>query len=121
MPLTTGVFGRRKRQEGSASFYDIEAVLRIAVLARAISDLIRCTTLVPVLNSRAVLRMPLPLASAARIAASFVASILARPIGFPLLVPFSRAPGKSGVYPFLDDCALKLCEYAQHLEERPAS
>jgi hypothetical protein len=37
------------------------------------------------------LRMPLPFASATRIAASFVASILARPIGLPLLVPFSRA------------------------------
>ena len=73
------------------SLYDVEAVPRIASLARAISDLIRCTTLVPVLNSRAVLRTPLPLASAARIAASVVASILARPIGFPLLVPFSRA------------------------------
>ena len=31
---------------------------------------------------------------------------------------FSR-PGKSGVYPFLDDCALELGKYAEHLEERP--
>src|ERR1700730_9001131 len=59
--------------------------------SRAISALIRCTTLVPVLHSRAVLRMPFPLASAVRIAASLVASILARPIGLPLLVPLSRA------------------------------
>src|SRR5262249_27846994 len=78
-------------QRGSASLYDAEPVYAPGSLARAISALIRCTTLVPVLNSRAALRMPLPLASAARIAASFVASILARPIGFPLLVPFSRA------------------------------
>src|SRR6516225_11100636 len=59
--------------------------------SRAISDLIRCTALVPVPHSRAVVRMPLPLASAVRIAASFVVPILARPIGLPLLVPFSRA------------------------------
>ena len=64
---------------------------RVALLPRAISALIRCTTLVPVRHSRAVLRMPLPLASAERIAASFVAPILARPIGLPLLVPLSRA------------------------------
>ena len=40
---------------------------------------------------RAVLRIPLPLASAERIAASFVAAIRARPIGLPLVVPWSRA------------------------------
>ena len=56
-----------------------------------ISAFIRCTTLVPVPHSRAVLRMPLPLPSAERIAASFDVLILARPIGLPLLVPFSRA------------------------------
>jgi hypothetical protein len=62
-----------------------------AFLARAISALIRWTPLLPVPHSRAVLRMPLPLASAERIAASLRGSILARPIGLPLLVPFSRA------------------------------
>jgi hypothetical protein len=43
--------------------------------SRAISALIRYTTLPPVPHWRAVLRIPLPLASAARIAASLVASI----------------------------------------------
>jgi hypothetical protein len=59
--------------------------------SRAISALIRCTTLLPVPFSRAVLSIPLPLASAVRIAASFIASILARPIGLPLFVPTTRA------------------------------
>src|SRR6516162_3005136 len=81
----------RSRRQGRTLLYDVEACYAPALSARAISALIRCTTLVPVLHSRAVLRMPLPFASAARIAASFVTSILARPIGFPLLVPFSRA------------------------------
>jgi hypothetical protein len=35
--------------------------------------------------------MPLPLASAARMAASLDGAILALPIGFPLLVPCARA------------------------------
>jgi hypothetical protein len=70
---------------------------RVALLARAISALIRWTTLVPVLHSRAVLRIPLPLASAVRIAASFAAPILARPIGLPLLVPLSREVAAGGV------------------------
>jgi len=51
----------------------------------------RCTTLTPVPNSRAVLRIPLPHVNDARIAASLVASILARPIGLPLFVPLTRA------------------------------
>jgi hypothetical protein len=41
----------------------------------AASALIRCTTLLPVPNSRATLKMPLPLASAARMAASLAGSI----------------------------------------------
>ena len=63
-----------------------------------ISALIRCTTLVPVLHSRAVLRMPLPLASAERIAASFDALILARPIGLPLFGALLSRPGKPSMY-----------------------
>ena len=42
--------------------------------ARVISRLIRCTVPVPTVHSRAVLRMPVPLASSARIAASFLLS-----------------------------------------------
>jgi hypothetical protein len=57
----------------------------------AASALIRCTTLLPVPNSRATLRMPLPLASAARMASSLDGAILALPIGLPLLVPCARA------------------------------
>jgi hypothetical protein len=37
----------------------------------AIAALIRCTTLVPVWHSSAALRIPVPLSSAARVAASF--------------------------------------------------
>jgi hypothetical protein len=35
------------------------------------------------------------------------------------LGPFVSRPGKSGVYPFLNDCALELGKYAEHLKERP--
>ena len=78
--------------------------------ARAISDLIRCTTLVPVLNSWAVLRTPLPLASAARIAAAFVAS--SSPTNrLPALGALLSRPGKPGVYPFPDDRALEFSKY----------
>jgi hypothetical protein len=59
----------------------------------AASALIRCTTLLPVPNSRATFKMPLPLASAALIAGSLAGSILALPIGLPLLVPCARALG----------------------------
>jgi len=58
---------------------------------RLIAVFTRCTVLLPVSNSRATFSTPLPLASAARIAASFWGLILARPIGFPLLVPIARA------------------------------
>jgi hypothetical protein len=47
--------------------------------------------LAPVPHSRAVLRIPLRFASDARVAASLVASILARPMGLPLFVPTMRA------------------------------
>src|SRR6266446_10580154 len=43
------------------------------------SALIRCTTLLPVPNSRATFKMPLPLASAARMAASVAGSTPALP------------------------------------------
>ena len=80
------------------------------IIARAISDLIRCTTLVPVLNSWAVLRTPLPLASAARIAAAFVAS--SSPTNrLPALGALLSRPGKPGVYPFPDDRALEFSKY----------
>ena len=46
--------------------------------------------LLPVPSSRATFNTPLPLASAARIAASFCGLTLARPIGLPLLVPVAR-------------------------------
>ncbi len=46
--------------------------------------------LLPVPSSRATFNTPLPLASAARIAASFSGLTLARPIGLPLLVPVAR-------------------------------
>src|SRR6516162_974479 len=59
--------------------------------ARVISRLIRCTVPVPTLHSRAVLRMPVPLASSARMTASFLLSIHGRPIGLPLWVPLIRA------------------------------
>jgi hypothetical protein len=59
--------------------------------------LTRCTVLDPTRHSRAVLRIPFPLASRARIASSVFGSIRARPIGFPLLVPFSRALAKEHI------------------------
>jgi hypothetical protein len=51
----------------------------------AASALIRCTTLLPAPNSRATFRIPLPLASAARMAASLAGAILALPIGVAAL------------------------------------
>ena len=93
---------------------------RVALLPRAISALIRCTTLVPVRHSRAVLRIPLPLASAERIAASFVASIPRPPDRLAALGALVSRPGKSGLDPFLDDRALELGKDAEHLKECPS-
>jgi putative hydrolase of the HAD superfamily len=47
----------------------------------------RCTVPEPTFSSRAVLRMPLPEASEARMAFSTFSSILGLPIAFPLRVP----------------------------------
>lgn len=57
--------------------------------------------------------------SPTRIVASLVASILARPIGLPLLVSTRRAD--ASVNALLDDGAFELCKYAEQLKSaRPA-
>ena len=90
-------------------------------MVRAISALIRCTTLVPVPHSRAVLRTPLPLASAARMAA-FFCRIDPRPADRPAaLGPLRSRLGKLGVDSLVNDCALELCKDPKHLEERPSA
>ena len=38
---------------------------------------------------------------------------------FPAPGALLSRPGKPGVYPFMDDRALELGKYAEHLEERP--
>jgi hypothetical protein len=90
---------------------------RVARLPRAISALTRCITLVPVRRSRAVLRMPFPLASAERIVASFVSPILRPTDWSAALGAFVSRPGDPCVDPFLNNSALELGKYAQHLEE----
>jgi hypothetical protein len=84
----------------------------------AISVLIRCTTLLPVPHSRAVLRIPLPLASAVRIAASFLHRIDPRPTNrLAALRADNPRPGNPGVDAFLDDGTLELGEDAEHLKQ----
>src|SRR5215471_19700258 len=115
-------FERRERlhcQEGSASPYDAEAVLRIGLI-----------------GSRHLGFDPLHHASTGfELAGGFENAFTARqrcadcrlfccvdprPTNrFPAPGALLSRPGKSGVYPFLDDCALELGKYAEHLEERP--
>jgi len=73
-------------QFGFPGRYDNTFIVQLAIAA-----LTRCTVLDPTRHSRAVFNIPLPLASEARIASSIFGSTRARPIGLPLLVPFSRA------------------------------
>ena len=63
----------------------------VILLPAPIAACTRCTVLDPTLHSRAVLRMPFPLASETRMASSIFGSTRARPIGFPLLCRFSDA------------------------------
>jgi hypothetical protein len=64
----------------------------------AASALIRCTTRLPVPNSRATFKMPLPLASAARMAASLagyppsIVPLEARRQQFPAVGPAQQGP-----------------------------
>ena len=53
--------------------------------------LIFCTVPTPTPTRRAVLMMPVPLASSAEICSTVRRDIRGRPIGLPLRVPFSRA------------------------------
>src|ERR1700751_5866296 len=89
-------------------------------LSRAMSALIRCTTLTPVPHSRAVFRMPLPLARAARIAAFFVSVLFPPAVWFASPGALRSRPGETGVDALPDDRALELGKYAEHLEERPS-
>ena len=83
-----------------------------------ISALIRCTTLVPVLHSRAVY----PFAARQRCAnCRFLVRIDPRPTDrLAALGALVSRPGKPGVDPFLNDRALELCKYAEHLKECPS-
>ena len=79
--------------------------------------LIRCTTETPTPHSAATLRMPLPVASAARIVCSVAPSTNGRPQCFP----WPLGAGDPRLNALDDDGAFELGEHAEHLEQCPAS
>ena len=81
------------------------------------SRLIRCAALTPVPDSRAVLRMPVPRASSARITSTLARGEWGLTDRLSALGSVLASPRHPGLYPLLDNRPLELREDPEHLEE----